>query len=421
MHPPGARFKGSGYSATMVAHPSHASGQALILELARALHEAGAPSHRIEDAMASLAPRFGIEGQFFTTPTSIFASFGPPEAQRTAMLRVEPGGVDLSRMSALDALIDQVRHGQLDAGAALDRLRAISLDPAPYGPALTVICYGLSAATVARFLGGGAPEVLAALGVGLQTGLLAQLAARHRAAARVFEWLAPPAAALAALGWALLLGPMVPAIAAVAGVIVLVPGLSLTVALTELATRNLVSGTARLAGAGVTFLAIAFGLALGARLEPWLGNAALRTPLETLPAWTEWAAMVMAPLALAVLFRARPRDVAVIFATGTLAYVVARTGAHLAGAEVGMLAAAFATGVAGNLYARGLGRPAAVPVVPGLLMLVPGSLGVRTISTLLARDVSSGVELATALVTLAGALAAGLLIANLLVPPRRVL
>jgi uncharacterized membrane protein YjjB (DUF3815 family) len=86
-----------------------------------------------------------------------------------------------------------------------------------------------------------------------------------------------------------------------------------------------------------------------------------------------------------------------------------------------MLAAAFSVGAAGNLYARRLGRPAAVPVVPGILMLVPGSLGVRSVATLLARDVISGVELATTLLTLAGALAAGLLIANLVIPPRKLL
>jgi uncharacterized membrane protein YjjP (DUF1212 family) len=393
----------------------------LILELARALHEAGAPSHRVEDAMAAVAPRLGVEGQFFTTPTSIFASFGPVDAQRTAMLRVEPGSPNLARMSALDALIDQVRSGHLDARHGLRRLRAIARAPMPYGPALTVLCYGVSAMAVARFLGGGPPEVLASLAVGLQTGVLARIAARHAAAARVFEWLAPPAAALAALAWAWVMGPMTPALVAIAGVIVLVPGLTLTVALTELTTRNLVSGTARLAGAAVTFLAIGFGLALGARLEPVVGPAALRAPLEQLPPWTEWAALLLAPFALAVLFRARPRDVGVIFATGVLAFAVARTGARIAGAEVGMLVAAFALGAAGNLYARGLERPAAVPVVPGLLMLVPGSLGVRSVSTLLARDVISGVELAITLVTLAGALAAGLLIANLVVPPRRTL
>ena len=59
------------------------------------------------------------------------------------------------------------------------------------------------------------------------------------------------------------------------------PGLTLTAAMTELATRHLASGTARLSGAFITFLAIAFGVALGNRI----GGAAFGLPpVATRPA-----------------------------------------------------------------------------------------------------------------------------------------
>ena len=397
------------------------TARAFILETGRALHEAGAPSHRIEDAMSVLAGRLGVTGQFFTTPTSIFASFGPPEEQRTALMRVEPAGVDLERMSLLDDLLREVEEGRRSPEDAIVRLRTITTAPDRHGPLLSIACFGVSAAAVARFLGGGGREIAAAAAIGLQTGALAQLAARRPAAARVFEWMAALAAALAALLWAVLIGPIVPLIAALAGLIVLVPGLSLTLAFTELATRNLVSGTARLAGAAMTILAIGFGLALGTRLQSLVGPAAVALPIAPPPGWTVWLALAVSPFALAVLFRARPRDTGVIVAACVLAFTVARGGARLAGSEVGLLAAAFALGVAGNLYGRFLRQPAAVPVVPALVMLLPASLGVRSIATLLARDVVSGMELAFTLVVLATALAAGLLLANLVVPPRRAL
>jgi uncharacterized membrane protein YjjB (DUF3815 family) len=37
----------------------------------------------------------------------------------------------------------------------------------------------------------------------------------------------------------------------------------------------------------------------------------------------------------------------------------------------------------GNLYARALGRPASVTIVPGLLLLVPGSVGFRSFALML--------------------------------------
>jgi len=394
-------------------------GERFLLSLARALHESGAPSHRIEEAMAILTPGLGLEGRFFSTPTSIFVSFGPEEDSRTTLLRVEPAGVELERMVVVDETIEAVRTGRLGPADALEALEAAARMPPRYGPALTVGAFGLAAATVARFLGGGLHEILAATFVGAQTGVFALLAARRREAARVLEWLASFAASVGALAWAYVFPPLVPVVAAVAGLIVLLPGLTLTVALTELATRHLVSGTARLAGAGLTFLAIGFGLALGARLEPLLGARSVASPAVPLPGWTEALALVLSPIALTVLFRARPGDVFVIGAAGVLAFTTQRAASGVAGPEIGMLVAAFVTGLAGNAYARFARRPAAVAIVPSLLVLVPGSLGVRSVAALVAREVVPGVEALFTLLVLATALAAGILLANFAMPPRR--
>ena len=390
-----------------------------LLRLARALHESGAPSHRIEEAMAVLAPRLGIEGRFFSTPTSIFVSFGSEEESSTTLLRVEPTGVGLERMVHVDEVIAEVQEERLTPEAAIAELDALAALPPRYGPVLTIAAYGLAAATVARFLGGGWHEVVVGALIGAQTGGFALLASRHRDAARVFEWIASFAAAAAAVAWALVFSPLVPAMAAVAGLIVLVPGLTLTVALTELATRHLVSGTARMAGAALTFLAIGFGLALGARLEPLVGAAAVAAPSAPLPAWTEGLALALTPRALTVLFRARPRDVFVIAVAGAVAYGTQRVASQVAGPEIGILVAAFAVGLVGNLYARLRRRPAAVAIVPSLILLVPGSLGVRSVSALVAKEVVPGVEALFTLVVLAAALAAGILLANFAMPPRR--
>jgi uncharacterized membrane protein YjjB (DUF3815 family) len=54
-------------------------------------------------------------------------------------------------------------------------------------------------------------------------------------------------------------------------------------------------------------------------------------------------------------------------------------------------------------------------------MLVPGTLGARSVASLIERQVVPGVELLSTLVAVAAALAAGLLFANLAVPPRKAL
>jgi uncharacterized membrane protein YjjB (DUF3815 family) len=58
-------------------------------------------------------------------------------------------------------------------------------------------------------------------------------------------------------------------------------------------------------------------------------------------------------------------------------------------------------------------------LVPGILMLVPGSVGFRSLIALLERQALAGVETAFSTVLTAVALVAGLLIAGVLAPERR--
>jgi uncharacterized membrane protein YjjB (DUF3815 family) len=98
-----------------------------------------------------------------------------------------------------------------------------------------------------------------------------------------------------------------------------------------------------------------------------------------------------------------------------------RLGARLLGPELGAFAGALLLGLASNAFARALDRPAAVPLVPGLILLVPGSIGLRSVFSLLENDIVSGVEAAFKMVLVSTALVAGLLFANIALPPRRAL
>jgi hypothetical protein len=48
-----------------------------VLRLAMALHAAGVPSPSLEDTLIDISDRLRLEAQFFSTPTSIMAGFGP--------------------------------------------------------------------------------------------------------------------------------------------------------------------------------------------------------------------------------------------------------------------------------------------------------------------------------------------------------
>ena len=102
-----------------------------------------------------------------------------------------------------------------------------------------------------------------------------------------------------------------------AGIIVLVPGLSFTVALIELTTRHLMSGTARLAGAGTVFLTLAFGVATGRGLVALAWERAPTVEVDPLPEWASYVALPVAAWAFSVLLKARRRELGWILLAAT--------------------------------------------------------------------------------------------------------
>jgi uncharacterized membrane protein YjjB (DUF3815 family) len=74
-----------------------------------------------------------------------------------------------------------------------------------------------------------------------------------------------------------------------------------------------------------------------------------------------------------------------------------------------------------NVYARVYRRPGALVRIPGIILLVPGSVGFLSLSQIAQRDVFLGVNSAITLLSILILLVAGLLFGDLLVPPRRAL
>lgn len=389
-----------------------------VTRLARALHSYGTPSHQVEDTLQGIARRLGRPAQFLATPTSIIISVGPEFSERIHLVRVEPGEQDLGKLSDVFDVANAVVRGEVPPAEGSRRLAAIDRALPRYRALLVILAMGLSSSAASRFLGGGARELPVAAIVGLAIGLLSVVAARVKAVGRLFEFLAAVVASALAGAAAHVIGPMSVYLATLAGIIILIPGFTLTVALTELSNKHLVAGTARLFGAITTFIVIAVGVAIGSTLmASLLGDPPLRAPIP-LPGWTEALALLTAPLAFAVLLKARPRDAAWILLACGLGFAGTRLGSKVLGPELGVFVGAVVVGLAGSAYANLLKRPAAVLRVPGILLLVPGSIGFRSLTALLDRQVVPGVETAFKMITMATALAAGLLIASVVAPAR---
>lgn len=399
---------------------THDEAVGFVLRLGRALHIHGYTSHGLEAVLMDMSAHLGLIGQFFTTPTSLSASFGEIERQHTHLIRIEPGDVNLGKLSALDEVTQRVLRDEMTPAEGSVAIGEIVAAPHAYPRWLQMLAYGLLSAAVCRILAGGVNEMLASFIIGLVTGVIALTSERVVVVAGMFELLAAFTASLLVNTFSAgHVARVSTALTILSGVIVLMPGLTLTLALAELSAKHLVSGTARLAGAFIVFLAITFGVAVGSEVSQALVGPSPAMITTAAAEWTLWASMFAAPLALAVLLRARPRDTWVILLVGVAGFGGAQLGTKLVGPQLGAGLGALTVATLSNLYERWLNRPATVPLVPGVLLLVPGSMGFRSFAALLDQKVVVGVDIAFGVIMTAISLVAGLLLANILVPPTR--
>lgn len=392
-----------------------------MLELARALHEYGTPAHHLEVALESVARGLGLTAEFFSTPTSIMIGFGHRLDQRVHLLRVEPGEPNLGKLAQVDHIVRDVVEGNIGAVEGLRRVHSVKAAPKQWPDWLTLVAYIMASAAVACFLRVAYGDVMVAAVLGLVTGVIALATASSLTWRPVIEPLAAFAVTTIALTVDVFADTGTGYATSLAGLIVLLPGLTLTVALTELSTRHLVSGTARLSGAVVVFLGLGFGLVLGARLGGFLGlelrallgpDAAAWLSRAALPVWAEWLALLVAPMAFTVLLKASARDAGWIVLACCAAFLTSRFVGGSMGEELGAFLGAFVVSAGSNVAERVFRRTAMVTAVPGLLILVPGSMGFRSVTSMVDDQYDDGVAIAFRVGLIGISLVAGMLAGN---------
>ncbi|WP_049621716.1 threonine/serine ThrE exporter family protein [Frateuria defendens] len=403
---------------------------AFLVELARRLHQYGAPAPRLEMAIAASAQRLGLSADVWSSPTAIIISFADQmqsEEEATPIARVMrllPGDVHLARLCAADAIADRTVAGELALREGFHLLRELGRPDTRRAQAWLIASYGLSAASVVGLLLHSSwADLLVAGVIGLIIGVITVLAITRPRLSAASEAICAMVATLLATAVSAFVVPLAVKSVVVASLIVLLPGMALTTAVREISSQHLVAGVARMGGAVATLLKLTFGTVAASQLCAALGIEAGGYPLSPLPGWTEYPLLLSSALAFAMLFRAAPRDWPVVMGAVILGYFATRWGGAMsgaiAGAPFGVFLGGLLLGGLANLYARYMHRPGAVIREPGIILLVPGSVGFRSVSYLFERDTLLGVDTGILLITLLISLVAGLLFGDLLISPRR--
>ncbi|MBX3725485.1 MAG: threonine/serine exporter family protein [Xanthomonadales bacterium] len=395
-----------------------------IVEMARSLHRYGTPAPRLENAVSQVADTIGLVCNINSNPTSLLFSFreqGGPETvleEVTRVVRLEPGGLDLKRLTLADAVVESVLAGALDVDDGYARLLEIEAMSGMDGR-LVLAAYGLIGAALAVLLARGWADVLAAGAISLVVGVVAEACARRPNLAPSTEAVCALVATVLAYGVSELVQPLSVQTVVLSSLIVLLPGLALTTAINELATQHLVSGVARFAGAFAVLLKLTFGVVAGTQVCHLMGWTTAASDVAAVPGWVLWPALAGAAFGFAVSFRAAWRDFPLVMAAAIGSYLLTRWFGSSIGNGAGVFIAALVACAAGNLYARLWRRPGALIRLPGIILLVPGSVGFRSLTHAFERDIFLSLDTGFTLLSILITLVAGLLFGNLLVPPRR--
>ena len=414
-------------------HPPHDSEQheakaAFVAELATRLHTYGTTAHRLERAIAAVAKRLDLDCEIWSNPTGMILSFGDPVRGKhhgsTRVIRLEPGDQNLGRLARADRIAEDVLAGTRNLADGHAALLALDRPPSVRKQVLTAFCFGLSSGSVAGLISSGWANILTAALIGWVIGALTVLGAGRPRLAEALDALAALIATLLAAAVATFVAPLSLKTVIVAALIVLMPGLTLTNAVAELSSQHLVSGTARFAGALMTLLKLTFGTVAAMQLVTLFGWQPQEALASAAPLWVQAASLLAAAFSFAVLFQCSLRDYPLAMAAVLAGYGLTRLGNDVLGLSAGgfpggVFLAGMGVIALSNAYGRWKNRPGALVRVPGIILLVPGSMAFKSLGFVMERDVFLGVDTAFTLITALIALVAGLLFGNLLLPSRR--
>ncbi|MCL6270968.1 threonine/serine exporter family protein [Sansalvadorimonas sp. 2012CJ34-2] len=346
-----------------------------IIELGKALHKFGTPAFRLEAHLYNVTRSLGLDGYFMATPTLITIVLWEPDRRnkRNYHIRVKPGDLDLGSLAVADQLVDDVISGECSMTEALQKIEEIYIRSSSYSTLTTMLSFGVTSGAFAMLVGVSMADVIISSVIGLVVFGILHLVERTDNYGEALEPLAAAVAALIASAFSHFVSGVNVPLVVLSGIIVFIPGLSITMALKDLAARQLMSGTARLMDSLMCLCKLYFGSVLGSSLVGLLWAARPIADTAVIPGWSPLIAVPLLSLSLVAVFKNRLRDIPWAVLAAIVAYAGSLFGAAYLGDSIGPFVGALAVGVYSNIFSRVTNSPSMLVLLHGTVLLVPGS------------------------------------------------
>jgi len=214
----------------------------------------------------------------------------------------------LEKLNKIDQLYKSILRNEISVSAAINELDIIEKLPKRYNHLIEVLFFALSTSSAARVFGGGIAEITVSAIIGLFIGVLIFMTDHFPRLGNVIVVLSS-IFAIAFAKWAVtIFGNYSVDVAAITGLIILIPGFSFTVSIIELVNGHPIAGTARFANTIITLLMIGLGIAVGSQIDKAMYIVPSTDQMPLLPSWTLYVALITVPIGFLVLFKATLKD-----------------------------------------------------------------------------------------------------------------
>ncbi|WP_076418226.1 threonine/serine exporter family protein [Colwellia sp. UCD-KL20] len=395
-----------------------------IIKLGKALHKFGTPAYRLEAHLHNVSIFLGLDSCFLITPTSLtfVLSETDDEQEYAHVIRVDPGELDLGSLARTDELVDELSSGQRTLSESIERLDEIEKKPTPYGRFLTFLAFGGSSGAFAMLMHTSWNDVFWSAVLGLVVYLFVLWSEFSRRVTDMLEPISALTVAILASAITLIDPSLNTSLVILSSIIAFIPGLALTLGLSELAARNLISGTARIMDALMSLFKLYFGGFLGLAIGRLIWGEVEMVQSTFIPSWTAWLAVTVLSVSLVVQFKARLKDAPWGIVSGYIAYGASVWAALFLGGPLSAFVGAFALGIYSNVFSRITNLPSSVVKLLGLVVLVPGSkvyIGLNTAVS--GQNMLNSYDLGSQTFLIFMSLVAGLIFSNVAFPPRKIL
>lgn len=365
-----------------------------LFRLGQAYLACGEQTAKVELLLRRTATAYGMRNaRVVAFPTAVFISVHDGAGEHTTLAQCETRLLRLDQMADFYELGDVAQKGKLDLREGLDRLAAIRRQKPRFGKFGFVAGHVILTVGLALVLMPTATNLAAAFVLGLVVALL-------KLVNRGGSVVAVPLPVIAATtvsamvflairhGWAI-----DPVHALVPPLVTFLPGAMLTLGMVELAYGDMVSGSSRLITGFVQLVLLAFGLGIGAALigyspQDLMGTASsyVRLPIAG------WVGVLVFGLGVYLHFSAPRNSLHWMILVLLLAFGAQRIATMFIGSEIsGFFGTLVATPLGYLIQLRYKGPPAAVTFLPSFWLLVPGALGLLSVTRMMS-DRAAGID-----------------------------